>query len=326
MRSKAGASPARQLRKRRSVAAEATGPNMPLELSEEESDGAAAARARYSPVGVESSEPPEVSKVDDAWIAAARALVRRVQLGPSRKWRAAVKGRRFDVRRTLRASLQTGGELLAARWLIRPRRRPRFIVLVDGSRSISQHAGTALTLASALVRATPRVEVFTFSTALQRVTTDVQRAAIVHTHRFRPLASAWGGGTTIGACLAEFVQRFGDRLLTASTGGHRGQRRTGRRRAGNAGLGDASASPPILGAGLAQPASRLAGLRAHCARNERREAVRHHVHERQRSGRLRSIVTHTASPRLTAECTSRRDGNHRVTQMTHRRRVLCRTI
>jgi uncharacterized protein with von Willebrand factor type A (vWA) domain len=82
---------------------------------------------------------------------------------------------------------------------------------------MSQHAGTALTLASALVRATPRVEVFTFSTALQRVTTDVQRAAIVHTHRFRPLASAWGGGTTIGACLAEFVQRFGDRLLTAST-------------------------------------------------------------------------------------------------------------
>ena len=196
---------------------EATGPSMPLELSEEESDGAVAARASYSPVGVESSEPPEVSDADDAWIAAARALVRRVEVGPSRKWRTAVKGRRFDVRRTLRASLQTGGELLAARWLARPRRRPRFIVLVDGSRSMSQHAGTALTMASALVRATSRVEVFTFSTALQRVTTDVQRAAIGQTHRFRPLACAWGGGTTIGACLAEFVHRFGDRLLTTGT-------------------------------------------------------------------------------------------------------------
>src|SRR5206468_3309860 len=83
-------------------------------------------RASYSPLGVESSEVPEVSDVDEAWVTAARALVRRVQLGPSRKWRAAAKGRRFDVRRTLRASLQTGGESLAPRWLARPRRLPRF--------------------------------------------------------------------------------------------------------------------------------------------------------------------------------------------------------
>jgi len=210
-------------RARRPSAAEAdasveeTGPGMPLELSENESDGVAAARSSYSPVAVESSEPLEISELDGAWVAAARALVRRLQLGPSRKWRPAAKGRRFDVRRTLRASLQTGGELLAARWLTRPRRRPRFIVLVDGSRSMNQYASTALTLASALMRATSRVEVFTFSTALQRVTPDVQRAAIGKAHSFRPLANAWGGGTAIGACLGEFVQRFGDRLLATGT-------------------------------------------------------------------------------------------------------------
>ena len=197
------------------ISAAATGPKTPLALDEEESEGAMVAGASYSPIGVERSEPPEVPEVDDAWIAAARALERRVQLGPSRKWRAAAKGRRFDIRRTLRASLQTGGEPLAVRWLARPRRRPRFIVLVDGSRSMSQHASTALMLATALARATSRVEVFTFSTALQRVTTDVQRAA--KPHRLRPLARAWGGGTTIGACLAEFLQRFGDRLLAAGT-------------------------------------------------------------------------------------------------------------
>ena len=54
----------------------------------------------------------------------------------------------------------------------------RFVVLVDGSRSMSQHAQTALKLASALGRATTRVEVFTFSTALQRVTIDLQRASL----------------------------------------------------------------------------------------------------------------------------------------------------
>ena len=195
--------------------AEGTGPMLPLETSEEQ-EGQTIARASYSPVSGESSQAPEISDVDDAWVAAARALVRRVELGPSRKWRAAPKGRRFDMRRTLRASLQTGGEPLTPRWLARPRRQPRFIVLVDGSRSMSQHALTALKLASALGRATTRVEVFTFSTALRRVTIDLQRASIGKTHRLQPLAQAWGGGTTIGACLTEFLRRFGDRLLTAN--------------------------------------------------------------------------------------------------------------
>jgi uncharacterized protein with von Willebrand factor type A (vWA) domain len=81
---------------------------------------------------------------------------------------------------------------------------------------MSQHAGTALKLASALARVTSRVEVFTFSTALQRVTTDVRRVSVGKTHRFHPLGYAWGGGTTIGACLAEFLRRFAERLLATN--------------------------------------------------------------------------------------------------------------
>jgi uncharacterized protein len=212
-RKRAATSSAEEMEKAR---VEATGPMTPLETSEEEGEHGSFARASYSPLGVESSDAPEVSDTDGAWVAAARALVRRVQLGPSRKWRAAAKGRRFDVRRTLRASLQTGGELLAPRWRARARRQPRFIVLVDGSRSMSQYAGTALKLASALARATSRVEVFTFSTALQRVTTDIRRASTGKV-QFRPLTYAWGGGTAIGACLAEFLRRFSERLLAPGT-------------------------------------------------------------------------------------------------------------
>ena len=199
---------------RAEVPAEKIGPMIPLETSDEEEEHAVSARASYSPVAVESSGAPEVGDVDEGWVDAARTLVRRMQLGPSRKWRAAPKGRRFDVRRTLRASVQTGGELLAPRWRARPKKQPRFIVLIDGSRSMSQYAGTALTMAAALARATSRLEVFTFSTALQRVTTDVQLASTGRPRRFRPLAYAWGGGTTIGACLAEFLRRFGERLLS----------------------------------------------------------------------------------------------------------------
>jgi uncharacterized protein with von Willebrand factor type A (vWA) domain len=198
------------------LAGAGTGPMVPLETSEGE-EAAHVARASYSPIAVESSETPEVGDVDQAWVEAARALLRRVQLGLSRRWRPAVKGRRFDLRRTLRASLQTGGEPLAPRWLGRPRRAPRFVVLIDGSRSMGEHANTALKVAAALARATSRVEVFTFSTALRRVTSEVRSAVGGQARRLPHLAHAWGGGTSIGACLGEFLRRFGERVIGRDT-------------------------------------------------------------------------------------------------------------
>jgi len=106
------------------------GPMMPFAAGEEDNEAdATVRRGSFSPAPVAGSEAVEVSAVDDAWVAAARALVRRVELGPARKWRTAPKGRRFDLRRTLRASVQTGGEPLTPRWLARPKRQPRFIVV-----------------------------------------------------------------------------------------------------------------------------------------------------------------------------------------------------
>ena len=126
----------------------------------------------------ESVDAPELPRVERAWRDAARALVRRAAAGTGRAAGGRrVRGRRFDFRRTLRASLQTGGEALAPRWLRRPRRAPRFVLLIDGSRSMSAYAGRALQIAVAMASVTTRVEVFTFSTELRRVTSDVRRAA-----------------------------------------------------------------------------------------------------------------------------------------------------
>ena len=127
------------------------------------------------------------------------------------------RGRRFDLRRTLRAGLQTGGETLSPRWLRRPRRAPRIVLLVDGSRSMSAYARTALQIAVALASATMRVEVFTFSTGLQRVTDDVRRAAAGELRRLDRLHHAWAGGTSIGACLRDFLRRFGERMVGRDT-------------------------------------------------------------------------------------------------------------
>jgi hypothetical protein len=175
------------------------------------------ARASYSPYDADAAHGPEIRRADPEWRDAARSLVRRVHVGLSRSWRPSTKGQRFDLRRTLRVSLQTGGEPLMIRWLRRPKRAPRFVVLVDGSRSMSDAASTALELAVAIAAATMRIEAFTFSTGLRRVTDQVRRAAAGDTVRIDRLQHAWGGGTAIGECLRDFLRRFGDRLLGRQT-------------------------------------------------------------------------------------------------------------
>ena len=189
----------------------------PFEAAEgPEEEASVFAPSSYSPLEADDVEAPELPRVGRVWRDAAQAFVRRLHRGLSRRWRPASRGRRFDLRRTLRASLQTGGEALAPRWLRRPRRAPRFVLLVDGSRSMSDHARTALKMAVAMAGVT-RVEVFTFSTELGRVTSEVRRAAAGEWCRLEGVHHAWAGGTSIGACLRDFLRRFGGRMLGRDT-------------------------------------------------------------------------------------------------------------
>ena len=174
-------------------------------------------RARYSALDVEGVEPLDVRPVSPAWRDAARALVRRLQLGLSRRWQPAPRGRRFDLRRTWRASLQTGGEAVTARWLRRVHRSPRIVVLIDGSRSMIGTQGPALDLAVALAGVTRRVEVFAFSTALTSLTLHARRAGSGRLVKVFLNRNTWGGGTSIGASLRTFLQRHGERHVTRET-------------------------------------------------------------------------------------------------------------
>jgi uncharacterized protein len=194
------------------------GPLIPLESTGDGLEAPAMfAPSSYSPLDVDLVDPPELPRVDPGWRDAARSFVRRLHLGLTRRWRPARRGRRFDLRRTLRAGLQTGGETLSPRWLRRPRRAPRIVLLIDGSRSMGAHARTALQMAVGLAAATTRVEVFTFSTELRRVTGDVRRAAAGEVRRLDRLHRAWAGGTSIGACLRDFLRRFSERTVGRET-------------------------------------------------------------------------------------------------------------
>jgi hypothetical protein len=188
----------------------------PSDIDEAAGEGAmAVVRSSYSPADAEGAAP--YLAMDPVWRAAASAFVAALRLGRSRRWRPAHHGQRFDLRRTLRHSLHTGGEPVMPRWQTRLRRRPRVVLLVDGSRSMAGHAQVALDMAVAFASITSTLEAFTFSTTLERITREVRRAAAGERVRLDHLHRAWGGGTIIGASLQAFVQRFGERVLSRDT-------------------------------------------------------------------------------------------------------------
>jgi hypothetical protein len=173
-------------------------------------------RARYSS-GAAVSDPPLISGDGlDALLAAAGTLIAGLRLGHSRRWRPMRNGPRFDLRRTLRAAVVTGGDPATIHRLGPPRRNPRFVVLIDGSRSMAEHTGPSLQFAYALCRRTRRAHAFVFSTAMRDVTRalrDRQQAG----RTLSGLGEAWGGGTRLGANLTAFVRGAGEQLLRRDT-------------------------------------------------------------------------------------------------------------
>ncbi|WP_216320170.1 vWA domain-containing protein [Deinococcus aestuarii] len=137
---------------------------------------------------------------------AAGALVRAVELGRARRRVPMLRGTRLDARRTLRASARTAGDPARLRWLGRPRRAPRFLIVLDGSRSMGRGATLLLRFAHALHLRARRVEVYAFSTALTRLTPTLRGAPPGEALRLPDLGDAWGGGTRIGESLLRLAR------------------------------------------------------------------------------------------------------------------------
>ncbi len=197
---------------------EAHGPAREKQLAPEQNDAMEAwltLRARYS-ASAASSEPPRIEAAGlEAMESAARRLVRSIRLGRSRRLTPQPHGPRLDPRRTLRASLQTAGEPLVLHRLGAPRRAPRIVLLIDGSRSMADAAPTLLQFAYALGQATRRARTYSFSTELHDLTRALRQAR--PGEELPSLGESWGGGTRIGANLARFVREYGPRALDDQT-------------------------------------------------------------------------------------------------------------
>ncbi len=174
-------------------------------------------RARYSPAVVRDAAAPVVPAAGlDAMLTAANRLIASLRMARSRRRTPQRSGSRVDLRRTLRASVATAGEPLVLHRSGPARRGARFVVLIDGSRSMAEHAGPMLQFAYALCRRSRRARAFVFSTGLREVTAELREPARAG-RALGDLGDAWGGGTRIGASLLAFVHAHGARLLTPET-------------------------------------------------------------------------------------------------------------
>lgn len=134
----------------------------------------------------------------------AERIAQRLRQRLTRRWHDDPRGLRLDVRRTLRASLKTGGLPLAPAWRTPRRERPRVFILVDVSRSMETHAQLFLRIARAFVGAVG-ARVFVFHTRLAEITPLLQRDSAAVQEKVSAVTAGFGGGTRIATSIADFV-------------------------------------------------------------------------------------------------------------------------
>lgn len=148
-----------------------------------------------------------------------RQIARRINARRSRRWKSAHggSGSRVDLRRTIRLSLRTGGDIVELARRERKLRRTNLVALCDVSGSMDLYSRFLLQFLYALQHAFARVETFVFSTSLVSISEslrrDEYRSALAALARSE---TGWSGGTKIGASIAQFVAEW-PRLIDRRT-------------------------------------------------------------------------------------------------------------
>jgi len=133
---------------------------------------------------------------------------------PTRRFRPNPRGRRVDMRATLRASLRSGGDIIPLKRRSRIRRHPPLVVLCDISGSMSRYSRMFLHFMHAVTNDRDRVHTFVFGTRLTNVTRYLRQKDVdVSLAGVSEGVQDWSGGTRISACLRDFNATWSRRVL-----------------------------------------------------------------------------------------------------------------
>jgi len=135
----------------------------------------------------------------------ARRIVKRLAKNPSRRWRPLRRGSRINLRRSLRQSLKTGGELIELSFKERKPKRTKLVVICDVSGSMDIYSRLLLQFIYGLQNSFAKVESFVFATSLSRITGHLRNKTYdAALERLSTKVRGWSGGTRIGESLAAF--------------------------------------------------------------------------------------------------------------------------
>ncbi|MGE0285878.1 MAG: VWA domain-containing protein [Bradyrhizobium sp.] len=132
----------------------------------------------------------------------------------TRRHRPDPRGLRLDMRRTIRRSLRTSGEIIDIRKLGRIEKPAPIVALLDISGSMSEYTRLFLHFLHAITDARKRVSVFLFGTRLTNVTRALRARdpdeALASCSR---TVEDWAGGTRIATSLHSFNKLWARRVL-----------------------------------------------------------------------------------------------------------------
>nr|WP_284701308.1 VWA domain-containing protein [Rhodoplanes tepidamans] len=174
--------------------------------------------AKLTASDAELLQKKDFAQMSAAEIEAARAAIRRMVLPldtvRTRRLVPDRRGRRIDMRRTLRASLASGGDLIDLKTLGPGERMPPLVALLDVSGSMGEYTRLFLHFLHAVTDARKRVHSFLFGTRLTNVSRALRTkdpdAALAACSAAVP---DWSGGTRIATSLAAFNKQWARRVL-----------------------------------------------------------------------------------------------------------------
>jgi len=135
----------------------------------------------------------------------AERLAARMRYRLSRRQRIRRRGHRLDLRRTIHASIPTGGTPVKLRYRRRRHKPLRLVIILDGSGSMNQYSTFFLRFLHGVLDHFREAEAFLFHTRLVHISKalrerDPNRAV----ERMAVVAQGLGGGTRIGDSLETF--------------------------------------------------------------------------------------------------------------------------
>lgn len=151
-------------------------------------------------------------------LAEARRVVANMRLPimavPTRRFVSNDRGSRVDMRKTLRAGLRSGGDIIPLKRRKRARRHPPLVILCDISGSMSRYSRMLLHFVHAITNDRDRVHTFLFGTRLSNVTRHLRQKDVdIAIDQVTESVEDWSGGTRIGVTLKEFNAVWSRRVL-----------------------------------------------------------------------------------------------------------------